>query len=99
MLAQKVQDHLLADRRDLHQARLALGRVEQLVEATLAGTAEPVVSFGLAEGAMGVIAMQDDVADSGCVVADHPDVIEAVKAAAEGIISGAIVVPDPMAAG
>jgi basic membrane protein A len=73
--------------------------VEQLVKATLAGTAEPVVSFGLAEGAMGVIALQDDVADSGCVIADHPDVIEAVKAAAEDIISGDIVVPDPMAAG
>lgn len=74
--------------------------VQQLVEQVLAGTAEPVVSFGLAEGAMGVIAMQDDVvADSGCVIADHPDVIEAVKAAADGIISGKIVVPDPMAAG
>ena len=72
--------------------------VEQLIDQVLAGTAEPVVSFGLKEGAMGVIAMQDDeLADSGCVIADHPDVIAKVKEAAEGIISGDIVVPDPMA--
>ena len=48
---------------------------------------------------MGVVALQDDVADSGCVIADHPDIIEQVKAAADKIISGEIVVPDPLAAG
>ena len=73
--------------------------VEQLIDQVLAGTAESVVSFGLAEGATGVIALQDDVADSECVIADHPDIIEQVKAAAEQIIDGTIVVPDPLAGG
>ncbi len=71
--------------------------VEQLIDQVLAGTAESVVSFGLAEGATGVIALQDDVADSGCVIADYPDVIEAVKAAAAEIIDGTLTVPDPLA--
>ncbi|MFM7044060.1 MAG: BMP family ABC transporter substrate-binding protein [Ilumatobacteraceae bacterium] len=73
--------------------------VLQLIEKVVGGTAESVVSFGLADGGMGVIALQDDVADSGCVIADYPDVIEAVKAAADKIISGELVIPDPLMAG
>ena len=73
--------------------------VEQLVDAVLDGTAESVVSFGLAEGATGVVALSDDVADSGCLIADHPDIIEEVKAASEKIISGELEIPDPLAAG
>jgi basic membrane protein A and related proteins len=73
--------------------------VEQLIDQVLAGSAGPVVSFGLAEGAIGVIALQDDVAASECVIAEHPDVIEQVKAAAAEIIAGSLVVPDPLSAG
>ena len=73
--------------------------VEQLIDQVLAGTAGPVVSFGLAEVATGVVALQDDVADSQCVIAEHPDVIEKVKAAAQQIIDGTITVPDPLTAG
>ncbi|HSJ27884.1 MAG TPA: BMP family ABC transporter substrate-binding protein [Acidimicrobiia bacterium] len=71
--------------------------VEQLIDQILAGTAGTVVSFGLAEGGTGVMALSDDLADSQCVIADHPDVVEAVKEAAQGIIDGTIVVPDPLA--
>lgn len=70
--------------------------VEQLIDQILDGTAGSVVSFGLAEGGTGVMALSDDLADSQCVVADHPDVVEAVKQAAEDIIDGTIVVPDPL---
>lgn len=70
--------------------------VEQLVDAVVAGTAESVVSFGLAEGAMGVIALGDDLADSGCVIADHPDIIELVKAAHDEIVAGTLEIPDPL---
>ena len=73
--------------------------VEQLVDAVLNGTAESIVSFGLAEGATGVIALSDDVATSGCVIADYPDIIAAVKAAEAQIISGELTIPDPLAAG
>lgn len=72
---------------------------EQLIDQVLAGEAAPVTSFGLAEGGVGVVALQDDVADSGCVIADHPEVIEAVKEARDAIVAGDIVVPDPLTAG
>lgn len=70
--------------------------VEQLIDQILAGTAGSVISFGLAEGGTGVMALSDDLADSQCVVAEHPDVVEAVKQAAQDIIDGTIVVPDPL---
>jgi basic membrane protein A and related proteins len=74
--------------------------VEQLIGRVLEGTAESIVSFGLKEGAMGVIALQDDVVgDSGCVIAEHPEIIEAVKAAAEQIIAGELEIPDPLMGG
>jgi basic membrane protein A len=67
-----------------------------LIGQVLDGTAEVFNEFGLAEGGIGVVALTDDVASSGCVIADHPDVIEAVAAAAAEIIAGTIVVEDPM---
>jgi len=70
--------------------------VEQLIEQVLDGTAGPVVSFGLAEGGTGVMALHPDLATSQCVIADHPDIIEEVQATAEGIIDGSIVVNDPL---
>lgn len=70
--------------------------VEQLIDQILAGTAGSVVSFGLAEGGTGVMALSDDLADSQCVIAEHPDVVDAVKQAAQDIIDGTIVVPDPL---
>lgn len=71
--------------------------VEQLIDQVLAGTAQQFNSFGLKEGGMGVIALKADVADSGCVIADHPDIIAKVKDAADRIISGELIVPDPLA--
>jgi len=70
--------------------------VEQLLDGILAGTAGPLTSFGLAEGGTGVIALSDDLADSGCVIADHPDIVEQVQDAADQIIAGDLVVPDPL---
>lgn len=69
---------------------------EQLIDQVLAGEAAPVTSFGLAEGGVSVVALQDDVADSGCVIADHPEVIAAVQEARDAIVAGDIVVPDPL---
>ena len=73
--------------------------VEQLIDAVLDGTAGPVVSFGLAEGAMGVMALGDDLEGSECVIADHPEIIELVRAAADEIIAGTLEIPDPLMAG
>ncbi len=70
--------------------------VEQLIDAVLAGTAGPVVDFGLAEGGTGVMAIHPDLATSQCVIAEHPEVVAEVERVAEGIIDGSIVVPDPL---
>lgn len=70
--------------------------VEQLLDGILAGTAGPIASFGLAEGGTGVMALTDELADSGCVIADHPDIVEQVQAAADQIIAGDLVIPDPL---
>ena len=70
--------------------------VEQLIDGILAGTAGPIASFGLAEGGTGVVALADDLAESGCVIADHPDIVEQVQAAADEIIAGDLVIPDPL---
>ena len=57
-----------------------------------------VVAFGLAEGGTGVVALSSDeeLADSQCVIADHPDIVAAVREARDGIVAGDIVVPDPL---
>ncbi|WP_291052305.1 BMP family ABC transporter substrate-binding protein [Herbiconiux sp.] len=56
-------------------------------------------SYGLAEGGVGLTGLEDGVADSQCLIADHPDVIEKVAAVRDQIISGEIVVADPLTAG
>jgi basic membrane protein A len=72
--------------------------VEQLINDIMDdGQAEVLNSFGLAEGGTGVVALGDDLAESQCLIADHPDIVEAVKAAAQEIIDGTLVVPDPLA--
>jgi basic membrane protein A len=70
--------------------------VEQLIGDILDGTAAPLTSFGLAEGGTGVVALSDDLADSECVITDHPDIVDQVRTAADQIIDGSLVVPDPL---
>ena len=43
------------------------------------------------------VALADDVAASGCVIAQKPDVIAQIKDMQAKIISGEIAIPDPMA--
>ena len=72
--------------------------VEQLAKQVLDGTAGPVVAFGLAEGGTGVMALESDevLADSQCVIADHPDIVAEVRSTRDAIVDGDIVVPDPL---
>lgn len=73
---------------------------ETAIELVLAGEAEPFTSVGLAEGGVGVMALEEEeLASSECLIADHPDIVEQVREAAQGIIDGEIEVPDPLAAG
>jgi basic membrane protein A and related proteins len=73
--------------------------VESLIDAILDGTAEGFNSFGLAEEGIGVVALSDDLETSECVIADHPDVIDAVREAHDAIVSGELTIEDPMLAG
>ena len=67
------------------------------VESILSGTGETSLSYGLDSGNMGLIAFaSDNPEDSQCVIQDHPDVIEAVQDLQEQIISGDLVIEDPM---
>ena len=57
-----------------------------------------VESYGLAEKAVTLTGLRDDVAASGCVIAKHTDVINEVKKARDKIVSGEVKVDDPAAA-
>jgi basic membrane protein A len=70
--------------------------VEQLINSILAGSAEPLTSFGLAEGGTGVMAISGELEGSECLIADYPEIIEQVQTAADQIIDGSLEVPDPL---
>lgn len=61
----------------------------------VAGKAGGVKSYGLAENAVTLSSLQDDVANSGCVIAKHTDVIDQVKKARDDVVSKKITVDDP----
>lgn len=63
----------------------------------LDGTAEPVTSYGLAEGGMDIVSLTEDAADSQCTVMDHPDIVEKLAALKQDIIDGKVDIPDPTA--
>ncbi|MEV6349743.1 BMP family ABC transporter substrate-binding protein [Actinoplanes sp. NPDC051851] len=68
------------------------------VEKILGGQPGGSTEYGLADGGVGLTGLQDDVATSGCLIADHPDVIAKVKEIQAKIISGEITVADPLTA-
>ena len=65
----------------------------------LDGNAGGFASYGLAEGGVSLTGLEEGVADSQCIIADHPDVIEQVTAIRDQIVAGDIVVVDPLTAG
>lgn len=67
------------------------------IESILDGAAGGVKSYGVAEGAVTLTSLTDGVADSGCVIAEYPDVIEQVAGVRDQIVSGEISVDDPAA--
>ncbi|WP_369053307.1 BMP family ABC transporter substrate-binding protein [Kineococcus terrestris] len=71
--------------------------LENAVQSVLDGTAGGDEQYGLAEGGVGVTALTDELASSGCLVADRPDVVEQVRAVSQQIVDGSLVVPDPAA--
>ncbi|WGW11816.1 BMP family ABC transporter substrate-binding protein [Saxibacter everestensis] len=73
--------------------------LENSVKDILAGKSGDVKVYGLAENGVGLTGLEEGVADSKCLIADHPDVIEKVKQVRDDIIAGKITVKDPVTAG
>lgn len=61
----------------------------------LDGEGGGLVSYGLEEGGVTLTGLEDGVDESQCLIADHPDVIDEVKAVRDQIVSGEVTVDDP----
>jgi basic membrane protein A len=70
--------------------------VELAVKGIMDGTQQPITALGLAEGGMALTGLGENVAESQCAIADYPDAIARVKELRDQIVSGALVVEDPM---
>ena len=69
----------------------------QSVERIESGAKAELRSYGLKEGGMGLMALDDaGLAKSGCLVATRPDVVQKLRALAQDIVSGKLPIEDPM---
>lgn len=67
------------------------------VDAILEGETKTFTSLGIKEGGVGAIALDEaGIADSGCMIADYPEVAAKVREAAAAIADGSIELKDPM---
>ena len=65
------------------------------VQAITSGKPGGVQVYGLKEGGVTLTGLQDDVAQSKCLIADYPEVLAKVKALSQEIIDGSVTVADP----
>lgn len=67
------------------------------IQNILDGSDQHLLSYGLAEGGMNLVAFSDvDLAGSGCLIAEHPQVVEQIGELRQQIIEGELKIPDPM---
>jgi basic membrane protein A and related proteins len=71
--------------------------LERAVTEILTGSGGGSTVYGLAEGGVGLTALDDGVATSGCLVAARPDVVAKVREVSRQIVDGTVTVPDPAA--
>lgn len=71
--------------------------LEESVRSILGGDTGGSQVYGLKENGVGLTAFADDVANSGCLIADHPDIISRLQGIKQQIIDGTITVDDPAA--
>lgn len=72
--------------------------VELAVKGIWDGTQQPITALGLQEGGMALTGLGENVQDSQCAIADYPDAIAKIKELRDQIVSGALVIEDPMTA-
>lgn len=78
--------------------RLDTAMVE-IIDSIAGGGEGLTASFGLAEGGGSLVALgEGDLAATQCLVAQHPEVVTLVKGLRDEIVSGKLVVQDPMSA-
>ena len=69
----------------------------QSVDGIMSGTKKTVSTLGIKEGGMNMFALLDsEVGGSQCTIDQHPDIVKEVKKQAQRIISGELVLKDPM---
>ena len=69
----------------------------QAIGAILEGEKSVTMALGLKEGGMSAMALQEDqIADSGCLIADHPEVAAKMREVAGSIKDGSLKLEDPM---
>ncbi|WP_163267258.1 BMP family ABC transporter substrate-binding protein [Chelativorans alearense] len=83
-----------------HVVDVTLKRVDnamlQAIGAILEGE-HVMMSLGLAEGGVSAMALEEgQLADSQCVVAEHPEVVEKMRSVAASISDGSLKLEDPM---
>jgi basic membrane protein A len=65
------------------------------VDKILAGQGGTTVSYGLAEGGVTLTGLEEGLAQTQCVIAQHPDVVAEIEKVRDQIISGEVRVDDP----
>lgn len=70
--------------------------IGQSIEKLIGGQLDHNATFGLREDGVGVLALQQNVDKSGCVISTIPAVIAKVKQTKEAIAGGEILIADPM---
>ncbi|MCR4268775.1 BMP family ABC transporter substrate-binding protein [Nitratireductor sp. ZSWI3] len=69
----------------------------QAIGSILEGEKSLTMSLGLKEGGMSAMALEEDrLADSGCLIVDHPEVAAKMRAVAAAIKDGSLKLEDPM---
>ncbi len=69
----------------------------QAIGEILEGGKQLTVSLGLKEGGMSAMALEEDnIAGSGCLIADHPEVAAKMREVAASIEDGSLKLEDPM---
>ncbi|MET7852049.1 BMP family ABC transporter substrate-binding protein [Streptomyces avermitilis] len=71
--------------------------VRKGIDQVLGGKAGATVSYGLKEGGISLTGLEDGVATSKCVIAQHKDVLKKVTALRDRIVAGELKVDDPAA--
>jgi basic membrane protein A len=71
--------------------------IEQVADAILKGTAEPMMVFGLGSGGLYLNALSRDIDPaSECLIYQYPEVMKSMRAVADLIVAGEIGIEDPM---